>query len=109
MSRTVAESEAPRIAESIRRNAAFALAVQLTSAVFTATLTLVLVRTLSTQGYGIFALAVGVGAVATIPSDLGISASAARFIAEHRDDPGAVGSVLARALKLKVAISAAVS
>jgi O-antigen/teichoic acid export membrane protein len=96
-------------AESISRNAAFGLAVQLTSAVFTATLTLVLVRTLSTDGYGIFALAVGVGALATIPSDLGISASAARFIADHRDDPAAVAAVLARALRLKVVISGAVS
>jgi O-antigen/teichoic acid export membrane protein len=95
--------------ESIRRNTAFALAVQLTSAVFTATLALFLVRKLSPDGYGIFALAVAVGAVATIPSDLGISASAARFIAEHRDDPSAVGVVLAQALRLKLAISASVS
>ena len=104
-----AGDDTTRIAESIRRNTAFALAVQLTSAVFTATLTLVLVRTLSADGYGIFALAVGVGALATIPSDLGISASAARFIADHRDDPSAVAAVLARALKLKIAISALVS
>src|SRR3954453_1270278 len=95
--------------DSIRRNAAFAMAVQLTSAAFTATVALVLVRALSPDGYGLFALAVSIGALATIPSDLGISASAARFIAEHRGEPSAVGAVLAGALRLKLAISASVT
>jgi len=102
-------SPAPSHGESIKRNTVFAMALQLTSAAFTATLTLVLVRSLGTDGYGIFALALGVGGLATVPSDLGISASASRFIAEHRGDERAIGTVLGRALKLKLAIGVAVS
>jgi O-antigen/teichoic acid export membrane protein len=99
----------PRAAEGIVRNTVFALGMHLTSAAFTATLTLFLVRALSPDGYGVFALALGIGALATLPSDLGISASAARFIAEHRDDRRAVAAVIADALKLKLVIAGIVS
>lgn len=95
--------------EGIARNTVFALAVHLTSAVFTAALTLFLARALSPDGYGLFALAFGIAALATLPSDFGISASAARFIAEHRGDRSAVAAVLADALKLKLLIAGAVS
>lgn len=96
-------------AEGITRNAFFALALHLTSAVFTATLTLLLARALSPEGYGLFALALGIGALATLPSDFGISSAASRFIAEHRGDRTAVAAVLADALKLKLVIAGATS
>jgi O-antigen/teichoic acid export membrane protein len=80
----------------------FAFAVQITTAAFTAILTLVLVRVLEPQGYGLFALALAVVGFVALPSDFGISASAARFVAEHRDDAPAVARVLADALKLKI-------
>jgi O-antigen/teichoic acid export membrane protein len=95
--------------ESIARNTAFSMAVQLTSAAFTAALTIILVRALATEEFGLFALALSVGALLTVPSDLGISSSAARFVAEHRGDEAAVGAVLARALRLKLAVSGAAS
>jgi O-antigen/teichoic acid export membrane protein len=83
------------------RNAAFAFAVQMTTAAFTAGLTLYLVRALEPAGYGIFSLAVGVGALLLLPSDFGVSPSAARFVAEHRSDRSSVTAVLAGALRLK--------
>ena len=67
--------------DSIARNTAFAVAVRLTGTVFTAILTIFLVRYLGPAEYGVFALAMGVGALVTVPSDLGISMSAARFSA----------------------------
>lgn len=95
--------------DSIRRNAILSLANQLTSAVFTAALTLYLVRALGPQGYGLFALAISVGTLAALLADFGVSNSASRFVAEQRDDPVAQYTVVARALRLKLSIVAAVS
>ena len=50
---------APR-SDSITRNTFFGLATQLTTAAFTAALTLFLVRALGPDDYGIFALATGI-------------------------------------------------
>jgi O-antigen/teichoic acid export membrane protein len=100
---------APPPSESIARNTAVQLAVQLTSGAFTAVLTLLLVRLLSPAGYGTFTLALAIGAVLMLVADLGISSSAARFVAERRGDAGAVAGVLSSALWLKLAVSGAVS
>jgi O-antigen/teichoic acid export membrane protein len=105
----VTTAEAPLEADSIRRNAAFSLAVQLTGAAFTAALTLYLVRALGPRGYGLYALAVSVGALVLIPSDLGISSAAARFVAERRGDRRWIAALLADALTLKLAVSGLVS
>jgi PST family polysaccharide transporter len=91
--------------ESIARNAVFAVAVRLTGTVFTAVLTIFLVRYFGPEEYGVFALAMGVGALMTVPSDLGISMSAARFVAELRGDAGAVAEVVADAIRLKVVVA----
>ena len=95
----------PASGDTIRRNFGFALLAQLTSAAFTATLTLYLARELDPDGYGVFALALSIGLLALLPSDFGISQSASRFAAEHRGDRRAVGRVMADALFLKLAIS----
>ena len=71
---------------SVARNTVLALAVQLLTAAFTAALTLVLVRVLDSDGFGILALAVSIGSLLLIPIDFGISHAAARFVAEQRDD-----------------------
>src|SRR5215211_109718 len=108
--RTRAARERPAFgADSIRRNTAFAFAVQLTTSAFTAILTLVLVRALGPHGYGVFALALAVAGLVSLPSDFGISASASRFVAERRGDAPAIAHVLADALKLKVLGSGLVS
>jgi O-antigen/teichoic acid export membrane protein len=88
--------------ESIVRNTAFGLATQITTAAFTAGLTLYLVRALGPDDYGIFALAVGIGTLAVLAADFGISGSAGRFIADHLDEPRTVLDVVADASKLKL-------
>ena len=91
--------------DSIARNAVFAVAVRLTGTVFTGILTIFLVRYLGPREYGVFALALGVGALMTVPSDLGISMSAARFAAELRGDGGAVAQVVSDAFRLKLVVA----
>ena len=95
--------------DSIFRNAAFTLAVKLCGAAFTAILTLYLVRALGPEQFGVFSLAVGVGATVVLLADFGISASAARFIAEHRSDPEALIRVLNDAIKLKLIASTVIA
>jgi O-antigen/teichoic acid export membrane protein len=95
--------------DTIRRNALVSFASQLTTAAFTAVLTLFLVRRLGPHGFGLFSLALSVGALASLPADAGITGSAARFIAENRGHRAAVAAVLADALKLKAATSLVVS
>jgi O-antigen/teichoic acid export membrane protein len=95
--------------DSIVRNAAFAVGVKLVGSVFTAVLTIFLVRYLGPAEYGVFALAMSVGGLVLIPSDLGISHSAARFIAERRGKPDEVAAVVSDAVRLKLVISGAFS
>jgi O-antigen/teichoic acid export membrane protein len=95
--------------DSIARNSVFAFAAQLTGAAFTAALTLYLARALGPDGFGVFALALAVGALVVLPADLGISASAGRFIAEHRGDRPAVARLVGDALGLKIAAAVVAS
>jgi O-antigen/teichoic acid export membrane protein len=90
--------------DSIARNTAFAIAVKLTGTVFTGILIIFLVRYLGPAEYGVFALALGVGTLMNVPSDLGISMSAARFVAELRGDPGSVARVVSDAFRLKLVV-----
>jgi O-antigen/teichoic acid export membrane protein len=71
-------------------------------------LTLYLVRALSPAGYGLYTLALAVGALFALVMDFGISSSAARFIAERRGDRAAIAAYIADALRLKVAITTVV-
>jgi O-antigen/teichoic acid export membrane protein len=95
--------------DRISRNAAFSLASKLGTAAMTGALMLFLGRRLGPTEYGYFALAVSIGGVVMVLSDLGLSASAARFVAERRSDRSAVRAVMADALRLKVVASTAVS
>jgi O-antigen/teichoic acid export membrane protein len=87
---------------SIKRNAIFSLAAQLTSAAFTACLVVVLARRLGSDGYGLYTLALGIVGLVLLPSDFGVSNSVARYVAEHRGQPDRVHSVLADGLRLKL-------
>jgi O-antigen/teichoic acid export membrane protein len=104
----VAEFAPPR-EDSVARNTLFSFLTQMTTAAGTAVLTLYLVRALGPHQFGVFALAVGIGTLLLIPSDFGITQSAARFIAERRGDPASVTPVLADAFRMKMAIGAATS
>jgi O-antigen/teichoic acid export membrane protein len=98
-----------RRADSIAKNTAFSFATQITTASLTAVLTLVLVRTLGAEGFGLFALSMSVGALALSASDLGISASTHRFVAETRDRRSQIGPLVVDALKLKILVAGTVS
>ena len=95
--------------EGIARNAVFALLAQLTTGFFTTVVTLYLVRALGTKGFGLFALALGVGRLAALAADLGIPQSLARFLAEKRGDQRAAVGLLGDAVRLKVATGALVA
>ena len=94
--------------ESIARNTGFALATHAATAAFTAVVTIFLARYLGPEQFGVFALAVGIGAVLVLPGDAGISTAAARFIAERRGDDRAVARVLRDASRLRLVSSGTV-
>jgi O-antigen/teichoic acid export membrane protein len=83
----------------IARNTVYAFLAQITTGVFTTVLTLYLLRALGSDRYGVFALALGIGALAAV-APTGVSQSAARFLAERRDQHGVVSSILRDALAL---------
>jgi O-antigen/teichoic acid export membrane protein len=95
--------------DSIGRNAAFALATQIGTGIFTAALTIFLVRQLGPSGYGTFALALAISGTLLIPSDLGISQATARFVAERVGEPSHVGGVTAMALRLRLLTAGAIA
>lgn len=92
---------APR-PQSVARNTAFALLVQVTTTAFTAVTTLYLVRALGPQGYGTFALAFALTGIAGLVARLGIPQSLARFIADHRSDPVMCAALIRDALQLTI-------
>jgi O-antigen/teichoic acid export membrane protein len=91
------------------RNTLFALLTQLVTGVFTAALTIYLVRALGPREFGVLSLAIGVGTLLLLPSDFGISGSASRFIAERFPDRSAIGGLFSDALRLKLVIGGLVS
>ncbi|MDQ3723383.1 MAG: oligosaccharide flippase family protein [Actinomycetota bacterium] len=77
---------------------------QLTTAAFTAVLTLFLVRALGPEEYGLFGLALAINGIAVLFADLGVANSMARFVAERRGERSAVAAVLSDALRLKLGL-----
>jgi O-antigen/teichoic acid export membrane protein len=109
MSDPKAPEEHRRRDDTISRSAALAFTAQLIGAAFTAGLTLFLARRLGSGGFGTLSLALGIAGLVLLPSDFGISTSAARFVAEHRGDRARIGAVLNDSLRLKLLVSAAVA
>jgi O-antigen/teichoic acid export membrane protein len=95
--------------DSIVRNAAFAFAAQMVSSAATAALTLYLVRALGPAEFGTLAIALGIGQLVLLPGDFGVSASASRFIAEHRGDWPAIAGLVRDAMRLKLVVSSVLS
>ena len=79
------------------------------SALFTAGLTLFLVRRLGPHDYGVYALALSVGGILLLPADFGVTRSAARFIAERRGNLAEIAGVLRHAIRLKAIGAGAVA
>lgn len=95
--------------DTVARNTSFSLITQVTTAVFTAGVTIFLVRALGPDSFGEFSLALAIGLLLLRPADLGIAQSTARFVAEHLGDRRAVTAVLADALRLKLITAVSVS
>lgn len=93
----------------VARNTLLTLLTQLVSGVFTAVLTIFLVRELGPEEFGLLTLALSVGALLMLPSDFGISGSTARFIAERFGNPRAIAALMADGLRLKLVVSSVVS
>ncbi len=103
------EPPGPHRSDSVRRNTLFGLATQITTAAFTAALTLYLVRALGPHDYGLFALAVGIGTILVLIADLGISGSSGRFMAEESGDLRRVAGIVSDSTWLKLAVLVPVS
>lgn len=84
------------------RNTFSFLVQQMLSVGFSAALTLFLVRALGPAEFGVLALTVSVGTIALLISDFGISAAAARYLAENTRSRAHVAAVLRTGIGLKV-------
>ena len=84
------------------RNTLLQLMSNMAGVVFTAGLTLFLVRALGASGYGRYALAVNIAALLVIPTGLGLPMSVGRYLADHRSYPGQLRAILILGLRLAV-------
>ena len=84
--------------EGVARGAVYSFGTQFATSAFTAALTLYLVRALEPSGYGLLALAIAIAGLVSIPADLGISGSVARFVAESGGDPARIPRIVTDAL-----------
>jgi O-antigen/teichoic acid export membrane protein len=99
-------NEAP---DTVSRNAGFAFASKLVGVVFSAALTIVVVRVLGPDDYGTYALALSIVGLLILPSDIGISQSAARFVAESFGDRRLITRVISDAYRTKIVAAGIVS
>jgi len=83
------------------RNTLLQLGSQVAGAVFTAGLTLYLVRTLGASGYGVYALATTIGVLVVLPAGLGLPWAIGRFLADHIDDLDQLRSIFLLGLRLQ--------
>ena len=95
--------------DTISRNAIFAFAAQVSTAAFTAALTIFLTRELGPAGFGTFALAVSVTGLIRRTASGGTSPAAARFVAERHGDTAAVVGVLGMSLRLRALSATAIA
>ncbi|MEI7761101.1 MAG: oligosaccharide flippase family protein [Thermoleophilia bacterium] len=89
-------------AKSIARNTVSALLVQGTTAVFTAVMTLYLIRTLGPASFGLFTLALSLTGIAGLVARFGVPQSLARFLANSRTDPVACAGLIRDALHVTI-------
>lgn len=92
--------------EGVAAGTLFGILTQATTALFTAALTVYLVRALGAGGYGLFSLGISIIGLGMLFSDLAISPSAARYIADRRGDRAGTVEVIASALAQKLVLAA---
>ncbi len=93
----------------LRRGIAEAFAAQAVSAGFTLVTAVVTMRLLGPHEYGVYAIVFGFATIAGLVCDLGLSMSAARFIAERFESRSAAARVARDALALKLVLSLVVA
>lgn len=99
----------PVRSRGIIANTLFGLVAQGTTAVFTAILTLYLVRALGPDEYGLFSLALSIAAIGILVADFGLASSVGRYVAEGHEDLPSVRRVTDVGLRLKLVTSLAVA
>jgi O-antigen/teichoic acid export membrane protein len=87
----------------------FAFATQLTTAGFTAALTLFLTRELGPAGFGTLSLALGITGIMQRVSGAGPAQATARFVAERHGDLAGITGVLGMALRLRFVTATAIT
>lgn len=92
-------------AETAVTGTGFSLLAQVSSAVFTAGITLYLVRVLGPQQFGELALVLSLGGLTLVLADAAVSQSAGRFAAAARDDPARLAEVVSSAVRLKLVLT----
>ena len=92
-------------AKQVTRNTLAALLANITTAVFTAVLTLYLIRALEPEGFGIFSLAISVGAIATLATGAGLAGAASRYVAERRTELPVAATIAVDSFKLRIVLS----
>jgi O-antigen/teichoic acid export membrane protein len=83
------------------RNTLLQLVSQAAGAVFTAGLTLYLVRALGASGYGVYALAITIGTLVLYPAGLGLPWAIGRFLADYIDDLDQLRAIFLLGLRLQ--------
>lgn len=109
MSEQAAEGRPQGRGDTISRNALFALAAQMSTAAFTAALTIFLARELGPVGYGTFALALSVTGLLRRASSGATSQAVARYVAERHGDNAAIVGVLGMALRIRLLTAAGIA
>jgi O-antigen/teichoic acid export membrane protein len=109
MNREDRDRESAHPGDTISRNTVFAFAAQMSTALFTAVITVYLVRALGPSGFGTFALAMGVTGLVLRPSDIGTTQSAARFVAERHGETRSIVGVLGMALRTRLLTAAGIA
>jgi O-antigen/teichoic acid export membrane protein len=94
--------EPPKARRGILANTLFGVAAQATSAISTTVLTLYLVRQLGPSDFGVFSLALSIGAIVLMFADFGLGASVARYVAENAGEAGRLRHVTNTGLRLKI-------
>jgi O-antigen/teichoic acid export membrane protein len=94
---------------TIRRNAVYALAAEVSRALLAAALVVAVTRILGPEQFGLFALALSIAGLAMLLSDFGVSPASGRFVAERRGDLDRVAAVVADGFRLKLVIAGALS
>ena len=95
--------------DTVSRNAGFAFASKIVGVIFSAALTIVVVRVLGPDDYGTYSLALSIAGLLILPSDIGISQAAARFVAESLGDRNLVRRVIADAYRAKIVAAGVIS